>query len=257
MRRFILCATLITSSPFAAHAQERVHAVPFGPGERALYDVSLGMMSDVGDASMEIVGVEDVHGHPSYHLRLDLEGRVAFAKVDDRMESWLDVAELFSRRFHQDQDELHHERVRTFEFLPDSMLYRHVQSGETHALAHERPLDDVSFLYFARTLPLEPGKTYTLNRYYKASGNPVTFEVLRREVLEGEGGAEIPVVVVRPRIRTSGLFSGGSAEAYFTDDWRRVLVRLTSRVPVLGRLTLNLKGYTPGTPLTSSGGSGE
>jgi hypothetical protein len=236
-----------------AHAQNgapaptRSASVPFGVGERAEYSVSLGFLGTVGEGSMEIVGLEDVHGHETYHLRLDIEGKVLVGSVDTRLESWLDTDQLFARRFHKDQHELNYRANRWYDFHPDSMIYRRQSTGEVDSLASAQPLDDVSFLYFARTLPLEPGDTYTFDRYYKDSGNPVVLKVLRREVMKNPNGDDIPVVVVQPIIQTGGLFGeGGEAEVYFTDDWRRILVKMTSKVPVIGRLGLTLKGYTPG-----------
>lgn len=236
--------TAQTSSPAVRAAPARV---PFGLGERADYAVTLGLFGTVGTGSMRVVGLETVHGHTTYHLRFDLAGKVLVGSVDDTFESWLDVNSLFARKFHKRQHEISYRTDRTYEFFPDSMTYRRQSTGETGELASEEPLDEVSFLYFVRTLDLEPGRTYTFHRYYKDSGNPVTLKVLRREVMQGPDGGEVPVVVVQPIIRTSGLFGeGGKAEVYFTDDWRRILVKMTSKVPIIGRLGLTLTGYEPG-----------
>lgn len=227
-------------------------SVPFGVGERAEYAVTLGLFGEVGEGAMEVVKVENVHGHPTYHLRFDLEGGIPLASVDNTLESWMDVVGLFARRIHKDQDEVNYERDRWYDFFPDSMFYRRHSTGETGTLASKEPLDEVAFLYWVRTIPLEVGKTYTYHRYYKRSGNPVTLKVLRRETIAGEGGSQVPVIVVQPIIRTSGLFGeGGKAEVYFTDDWRRVLVKMTSKVPVIGRLGLRLTSYTPGERLNA------
>lgn len=249
--RTTLCAAGLLALAASVSAQS-VPRVPFGPGERAEYSVSLGIFGNVGEGSMEVMGIENVHGYPTYHLRFELAGKVAFASVDDRLESWLDVQHLFARRIHKKQHEVNYRTDRWYEFFPDSMFYQRVETGDTATLASEEPLDEVSFLYYVRTLPLEVGETYTMDRYYKESGNPVTLKVLRREVMSGADGSEIPVVVVQPIIQTSGLFGeGGSAEVYFTDDWRRILVKMTSKVPVIGRLGLTLTGYTPGERLTT------
>ena len=247
MIRISLLLALAVASTAQLAAQTGVARVPFGVGERAEYSVTLGLFGDVGEGSMEVVGVDTVHGHPTYHLRFDLEGGVAFAKVDDTLEAWLDVAGLFTRRIHQDQHEVNYERNRWYDLYPDSMFYQRRSTGARDTLASRQPLDEVGFLYWVRTLPLEVGETYTFNRYYKRSGNPVRLKVLRKETIRGEGGADIPVVVVQPLIKTSGLFGeGGEAEVYFTDDWRRILVKMTSKVPVIGRLGLTLTNYTPG-----------
>lgn len=253
MRRLISAALAAATILGATRAvAQTVPAVPFGPGERAEYAVSLGIFGNVGQGSMEVVGIEDVRGHPTYHLRFDLDAKVTFARVDDTLESWLDVRELFARQIHKDQHEVNYKTNRWYDFFPEEMLYERRETGEVDTLASADPLDDVSFLYFVRTLPLEPGQTYTFNRYYKRSGNPVTIRVLRRETMEGADGSQIPVVVVQPIIKTKGLFGeGGEAEVYFTDDRRRILVKMTSRVPIIGRLGLTLTRYSPGERLTS------
>lgn len=251
MRTRTLLVTALVLGAAPAVAQSGARSVPFGVGERAEYSVSLGIFGDVGEGSMEVVKVENVHGHPSYHLRFQLEGGVAFAKVDDTLESWMDVAGLFTRRIHQDQREVNYERNRWYDMYPDSMFYQRRETGQKDTLASSEPLDEVAFLYWVRTLPLEVGRTYTFNRYYKRSGNPVRLKVLRKETIRGADGARIPVIVVQPIIRTSGLFGdGGEAEVYFTDDWRRILVKMSSKVPVIGRLGLTLTSYTPGRRLT-------
>jgi hypothetical protein len=226
--------------------------VPFAPGERAEYQVRLGALS-IGRGSMEVLGIERVNGSPTYHTRMLLAGGIPLARVDNRFESWIDVDGIFSRRFRQDQKEVRYERRRTYDFHPETRMYRRLDNGEVGSIPTDRPLDDVSFLYFARTLPLRVGETYTIPRYFKEDGNPVVLQVLRRETVTVPAGT-FETVVVRPIIRTRGLFSqGGEAEVYFTDDSRRLLVQLRSRVPVIGSLTMHLLNYQPGTPAARAG----
>lgn len=225
--------------------------VPFGAGESAEYQVKLGAIS-VGSGSMDILGVEDVHGHPTFHARLRVSGGIPLARVDDKFDSWIDVCEIFSRRFKQDQHEINFKRNRTYEFFPDQRMFRRIDTGEIGSIPTDSPLDDVSFLYYARTLPLEVGETYTLDRYFKDDGNPVVLKVLRRETVRVPAGT-FNTVVVQPIIQTDGLFGeGGQAEVYFTDDDRRIVVQMTSRVPVVGSLNLYLRSYEPGTSLAAA-----
>lgn len=221
-------------------------AVPFGPGERLGYKVTLGIFGTVGEGSMEVVGIDTIHGHPTYHLRFDLQGGVLFAKVEDRLQSWLDIAQLTARRFEQDQKEVNFKRHRIFDFFPEERRWARVDKDDEGELPTDMPLDEVSFLYFVRTLPLEVGETYTFDRYYKEDGNPVVLKVLRKEKVTVPAGT-FNTVVVQPIIQTDGLFGeGGEAEVYFTDDENRLLVQMKSKVPVIGRLSLHLESYTPG-----------
>ena len=229
-----------------APAAPKYADVPFGVGERMTYRVRLGIVGEVGIGSLEVAELDTVQGRPSYELRFKLEGGIPFAKVNDDFRSWLDVQSLVSRRFKQDQHEVKYKRQRTFEFYPEERRWQRLDINESGVLPTNEPLDDVSFLYFIRTLPLEVGKTYTFNRYFKEDGNPVTVKVLRKQTVTVPAG-KFNTIVVQPIIKTKGLFSeGGQAEVYFTDDHRRILVQLKSKVKILKSLDLTLDGYTPG-----------
>jgi len=100
------------------------------------------------------------------------------------------------------------------------------------------------------------GKEYTFNRYFRESGNPVVLRVLRKETVTVPAGT-FETVVVRPIIQTRGLFSqGGEAELYFTDDHRRLLVQMRSKVPLVGSISLHLRSITEGRPLRVPPGGG-
>jgi hypothetical protein len=220
-------------------------ARPFQVGERATFQVKLGGVR-VGSGLLQVVGVEKVDGHDTYHARMRISGGIPFARVDDKFDTWIDTDGFFSRRFQQDQKELRYERKRTYEFYPERKEFRRLDNGETGTIPTDQPLDDISFLYYARTLPLRPGETYTLRRYFKESGNPVILKVLRRERVTVPAGT-FETVVVRPIIKTKGLFGeGGEAEVYFTDDARRIPVQIRSKVPVVGSLTMHLQEYEAG-----------
>jgi len=222
--------------------------VPFGLGERATYVVRLGRLGTVGQGVMHILGIETVDRRATYRTRMTINGGIPLARVDDTFESWIDVNGLFSRRYHQDQKEVNFERKRQFDFFPERRAYRRTDTGETGRLPTDRPLDEVSFLYYARTLPLRVGETYTLNQYFREDGNPVVLRVLRKERIRVPAGV-FETVVVQPVIRTRGLFGeGGQAEVYFTDDDRRILVMMRSRVRLIGSLSLHLSEYEPGQP---------
>lgn len=235
-------------TPWATRIERRVAAVPFGPGENLEYEVKLGWFS-VGSGFLKVMEVDTVRGRQTYHVVMGMEGGIPLARVNDRFESWLDVEDLKSHRFIQDVHEVRYHRFRQYEFYPDEMRYERLDTDSGGELASSEPLDDISFVYFVRTLPLEVGQTYTLNRYFRESGNPVVIHVLRKERVEVPAGT-FDTVVVRPIIQTRGLFSeGGEAEIYFSDDERRLVVRLESKVPVVGDFTLLLRKIEEGPSL--------
>jgi len=229
--------------------------VPFGPGERLEYDVRLGALGRRGEGHMEVVGLDSVRGHTTYHVTMSIAGGLLFAKVNDHYQSWFDVSDLVTRRFIQDVDEINYDRFRHWELYPEERRFVRPDNGVEGDLPTDQPLDDVSFLYFVRTLPLEVGDEYSFDRYFREGGNPVVIRVLRMDTVTVPAGT-FETVVVRPIIQTKGLFSqGGEAELHFTTDERRLMVYMKSKVPLVGALSLHLTEITEGTPIRAPSGS--
>ena len=229
--------------PFAA-------VVPYGPGERLEYKVKAGWFN-AGEAHVEVLGIDTVRGRPTYHTSMDIRGRVLFglAGVDSRWESWIDTEMIMSRRFISDVSNTGHSSYRSFEFYPDEMYWDQTDEAVIGELITALPLDDVSFLYFVRSSPLEVGQTYTYSRYFKKDGNPVTIEVERRDVRE-VGAGTFNTIVVRPTINTSSLYGeGAEAELHFSDDENRYLVYMRVKFPLLRSITLHLENIIEGTPI--------
>lgn len=228
----------------------RQGAVPFAVGEAMVYRLRArwAFLRGGGEASLRVEAVDTLRGHPTWRLAMHMRGGIAVFRINDLQRSWLDVNGLFSRRFEQKLDQTTYDRDRTYDFLPDEMRFVNIANpADSGRLATPRPLDDVSFIYHVRTLPLAPGDEYVESRYYKSEGNPVTVRVLRRERIEVPAGS-FDAVVVRPVIRTSGLFSeGGDAEVWLSDDERRLVLRLRARVRG-ATLTMDLESFSPGGP---------
>jgi hypothetical protein len=228
-----------------AEATTMPAVVPFGPGERAVYRVTYGILGKRGEAVTEVAGVETVRGRQAYRLDFRLRGGVLGMNVNDHQQSWLDVGQLYSHRFRQDLHQVRYERLRTLDFFPAEREWRRLENEESGPLATELPLDDVSFLYWSRTLPLEVGRTYEFRRYFKDEGNPVVIRVLRRERVTVPAGT-FNTIVVKPIIRTSGLFSeGGEAEIYYSDDERRMIVMVRTKFSI-ANMTMQLESFRPG-----------
>ncbi len=218
-------------------------AVPFGVGERLTYNVKLGWFN-VGEGELSVLGVDSIRGAPSYHLSMALTASAMFGtvKVRDRFSSWMDVRTLASRRFIRDQHEHNYKSYREFEIYPEERRWERTDEEKGGPTLSAAPLDEIAFLYWMRTLPLEVGQSYTYEgKYFKEDGNPVVLKVLRREEKE-TGAGRFDTIVVQPIIRTKGLFSeGGRAEVYLTDDEDRLMVYLRSEIPVAGSITLHLE----------------
>ena len=212
---------------------------PFAVGEKLSYSAKLGMLT-LGSGTLEVAAVDTVRGVESFRFRFRLQGKTMFYSLDDVLESWVGIADLNSRRFQQDFLENDKSMKRRYEIYPDSGFYR--EQGREQAMpTPAEPLDDAAFFYFVRMTPLEVGKKYTYNRYFRKDKNPVTIEVIKREKMELPGGSKVQCLVLHPTIDTKGLFSKRSETLiWLTDDARRLPVQIRSKFP-FGTITLRLK----------------
>ena len=229
---------------FGARAQEPAAGaadVPanhaFRAGERFEYQVKLGMFR-VGHASMEVRDIDTVRGDSVYHVLFIIQGRAIVYALSDTLQSWFGVRDLVSRRFQQDQLEGGHERHRRYEVFPDRGIW--IRNETDTAATVAQPLDDASFFYFARTIPLEIGESYDFHRYFLADRNPVTIRVLGRDSVSVPAG-RFAAIAVRPIFKARGLFGqSGQATIWFSDDEARIPVRIRSRMSI-GTLDLSLR----------------
>lgn len=227
------------AAPPAPEAPARA-LVPFAPGERMEYEVKFGIFK-VGRASMEVLSVDTVRGVPCYHVVFAIRGSAIFYSMNDTLQSWFSVYDLTSRRFVQDNRENGKRYYHTYEIHPEQGYY--IQDETDTLPTTAEPLDDASFFYFARTVPLEVGQTYEYPRYFKPDRNPVTLQVLSDESVKVPAG-RFDAVAVRPIFKTRGLFSeGGQARVYLATDSTRVPVLIRSHF-VIGDLTMSLRSHS-------------
>jgi len=161
------------------------------------------------------------------------------------MESWFDTSTLSSRRFVQKINEVNYHTERYYDIYPERAAMQ--KRGNAEEASVSDPLDDASFLYFVRTVPLDVGQTYVFNRYFRPDRNPVIVKVLRKERVTVPAGS-FDAVVIQPIIKSQGLFAeGGEAVMWISDDARRMMVRFHAKVPLLRTLDLYLQSYQPPT----------
>jgi hypothetical protein len=216
-------------------------AVPFGPGERMEYVAKYGW-NHIGTGSMEIVGIEDIRGRPAVHTNFRLKGRWFFFSANYVLDSWVDQATFTSVRFTQDNDEDPSEKQRVYEIFPDRQKYS-AKDGEEHESVPD-PLDEGALLQYVRTMDLEVGKTYTLNRYFRPDRNPVIVKVLKEEEISVPAG-KFKTIVIQPIIKSKGIFSeGGQARIWLSNDKDRIMVQMRVTLKV-ATISLQLKKHIP------------
>jgi hypothetical protein len=225
---------------------------PLSVGETFTYSVAIGRFK-LGEARLSVDSRETIRGHELLRTGLAVEGGPPFFRVENRVTSWMEPGAMRSHRFERriregpkryhdlyalDQEagtfsvERWSEQMGAFEPSPIE------EGGPMPADA----LDELAFLYFVRTLPLEPGGEYTLDRYFKARSNPVVVRVLSRQEIRVPAG-RFETIVVEPIIPEVGVFQAKKKpRVWITDDGRRLIVKVQTSSPV-GPVALNLTAY--------------
>jgi hypothetical protein len=214
-------------------------ALPFSLGEKLTYEVRVANGGKVGTATMWIEGPVDVRGVSTYLLRFDSRIHIAFLSAVSRSSSWFDPLRESSLRFSKHEQNPLARSDEAVDLYPDKKEWKSA-GGQISVSPTDTPLDELSFMYFIRTLPMTPGSTYSFDRHFDVARNPVTVSVIRREMIPTPMG-ELRVILVEMRVRDPRHYKGeGVIRIHLTDDDCRLPARIESTMPVVGTATLTI-----------------
>ena len=190
--------------------------VPFSVGERLEYDVKFGVLK-VGNGTMEVVGIGNgprprglAHGVHREGRHVLLQGERPARELDRHARRSLRSASCRTCRRGSAT------RAAVRDLTPSVASIPRTTSAEQPP--SRDPLDDGSFLYFIRTVPLEIGQTYE----FTATSAPIAIRCAMQRA--AEGAVRVPAgrfdaIVIQPIIKSKGIFSeNGQAEIWFSDD---------------------------------------
>ena len=239
MRAVVMGMVLATVLAAAAGAQ----AVPFAPGERLTYSARVGSVGR-GSAVMQVEGPVSIRGRAAFHLRFDVNAKVGFVGVVNVSESWLDPMRMTSLRFHKRERHPLSKKEQRADIFPDEQRWT-AADGESGRTMSEQPLDELSFIYFLRTVQLQGGGALRFDRHFETSRNPTLVKVLGQETLDTHAG-KFETTVIEMQVRDGRYGGGGTIRLHLSNDARRLPVRIESSIPVAGRVVLTLESYTAG-----------
>jgi hypothetical protein len=223
-------------------AAPSIAAVPFSVGEELVFKAKFGKLP-AGTAKMRVEGIDTVRGRTAYHVVFILDGGIPLFRVHDRYESWIDRETLSSLRYHQEISEPRYHRNTKYEIFPERAEFQKDSGALERSVSN--PLDDGSFIYAVRASGIRVGETRRDDRYFRPDRNPVVLTGLREDTVT-VGAGTFPSIVVRPTIKTNGIFSeDGEAEIWFSSDERRLPVQLKTKFAKF-TLTLALQSVTAG-----------
>lgn len=239
-----IAVVALTASMFVARdllAQTRA-SLPFAIGEKLTYKVSVSKLGTVGRGSMWVEGPVDVRGVSTWLLRFDFQAGLGPMKAVDRTSSWLDPRNMAAQRYFKHEKHVLSKRDEKVEIFASDKRWT-AADGESGVSPTNEPLDELSFMYFIRTLPLDADSTYRFNRHFDPARSPTTVKVVRREVVTTPAG-RFQTVRVEMRVRDSRRYKGeGVITLNFSDDAMRIPVRIESAMPVIGTAVMTLESF--------------
>lgn len=247
-------------------------------GEKLVFDVTW-MGIKAGEATLEARGAVQLNGRQTYHLVTTAQSAPfisKFYRVDDRSDSYVAWGPLRSLQFdkqlregryrHNSRTAFDHEaKVATFRYLDFGPVPKGVTRLEeaeryTRYVQQEFPLsfgalDELSILYFVRTLPLAEGRTITAKVFASRKNWDLEVKVLRRESLDTVLGPK-ETFLVEPLLKYEGIFQQkGRVLVWLTQDPECIPVLMQSEVKI-GSFVSTLTRREVGLPLAGSNGSG-
>jgi hypothetical protein len=211
--------------------------LPFALGERLVYEGRVRGIT--GRGTMWIDGPVYVRGIPTYELHFDFFARVGPLTVSQKSTSWLDPERMAAMRFEKRERHLLTRREESVDLFPDERRWQ-AKDGGTGAMPTAAPLDELSFIYFIRTLPLTSDSTLRLTRHFDPDRSPTFVRVLGREQVVTPAGS-FGTVVVEMRVRDPQHYKGeGTIRFSISDDRCRLPVRIESKIPDAGTVVLTL-----------------
>ena len=236
-RGLALVALAATSAAAPAAAQQSPLPLPFAVGERLEY---VGRVRGIsGRGTMWVDGPVLVRGVSTYELHFDFTARVGPMSVTQRTVSWLDPERMAVMRFAKHERRILARRDEDVELYPSERRWR-AKDGQSGESPTDAPLDELSFIYFIRTLPLGSDSTLSFSRHFDAQRSPTTIRVLGHEELTTAVGT-INTTVVEMRVRDPEHYRGeGTIRFSISDDRCRIPVRIESTIPDAGTVVLTL-----------------
>jgi hypothetical protein len=225
---------VIPAAQLLAHAAllSRLAApYPFSVGETLQYEARLGYFP-VGTASVSVSRMVRERGTEAFEFSMTGRGGPPGWRVSYDLTSRVGTAQFHSLRFHRRLVQGGKVDEHGYIIVPDSARYRE-EGVPGDWVAPPDPLDELAFLYYLRSAPLEVGKSYSLSRYFKTGYNPVGVSVEGRESVSLPGGKSASCLAVRVTAR------GATMRVWLTDDKRRLPAQLELPLP-FGSVTLTL-----------------
>jgi len=215
--------------------------LPFQEGEDLVFQIRWGVITG-GYATLSVPSIDKIDGKSAYHILSEARstGMVdAFYRVKDKNEAWLDTALPQSLRYSKTILEGKYSVDEVVELDQTAHKYhltevRHDKNNareEKQGIIPASVLDVLSSLYYVRSLPLEVGKSFTIDVHSGDKTWPLVVQVKKLEKVKVKAGKFL-CYRVEPLLRERGIFisKGKKLEVWLTADAHHMPVLMRSEI---------------------------
>ncbi|WP_310570015.1 DUF3108 domain-containing protein [Gemmatimonas sp.] len=232
-----------TIAPALAAALSAPSRPAFAMGEVLDYRVNVSRAGNVGQGQMRVEGPVMERGTLTWRLVFVMQAQRGPIKAIDRTTSWIDPTTFATTRFEKTERHPLSRDQETVEIDAANGTWAR-NNGAPQALATPLPLDELSFMYFLRGLPLEHDGTFTFSRHFDEARNPTVVYVRGEELVETPAGV-FRTRVLDMHVRDPKRFQGAGVIRINLDmAGCHMPVRIMSRMPIIGTTTLTLTNVT-------------
>lgn len=207
--------------------------------EKLTYLVSISSVP-VGNAELE-AAAEDGAVTISFRIRSN-ELFSTLYPVDNLVETRHVDGRYIMTRIMQREGQFRNEALFTINLLKKRVSWIDTLNGSSRQVnvVTDGLLDTLSSIYYLRNRPLVIGQTETLHIFDSEAYAEVPVEILRREQIRLPNLSSADTLVVRPLVKTTGMFrQSGEIMIWLTNDRSKVPVKIVTTIP-LGTVTAEL-----------------
>jgi hypothetical protein len=219
-------------------------------GEKLTYSIRyLGI--PVGKAESEVKEMAEINGRQAYHTEVNIRSAKILDliyKVRDVHHSYLDAEKLHSLRYEKILKEGHYRADEVMEYDQEqhrATYFSRLNQSRKEMLIPPNVQDQLSCGFWFRLQEIRPHTRVGIAVNADEKNWDMEVKILNTTKIRLKGFGEREAVEVEPEIQYQGLFvKRGKIRGWIGLDERRIPLKMTVKIPVLGAVTAHLVEYT-------------
>jgi len=218
-------------------------------GEKLTYKAEwMGM--DVGFATLEVIGIEEMNGREAYHVLAKAE-TTSFADklfpIEDEISTYIDTKELYPLRFDKKQKEGKKQKDEYVDFYQEegkAVFFSRLTNEKKEFNIPRDVQDPVSCIYYFRLSDVKEGEPLFANVHLDDKNWFLETKIADRGIVKIKSIGSWKAFMAQPMSWFQGkLNKNAKVSIWFSADEQRIplLIVVQSSIPLVGTITITLQ----------------